>query len=202
MAGPAGRCLTGSVSACPILTTERLTMRPFRPDDLDPLFAVMTTDQVRAAFHVPDAYSRADAWAVLTSFTGLWELKGVGQWALEERGSGRFVGRAGLYWRTEPEWPGVEVGWLLDPTVWGRGYATEAGARAVEFGFHDVGERTLYSVILPENARSEAVARRLGFAPGEERVLPHFPSAAHRIWRLDRTGWAGPQDAGPELSGG
>lgn len=194
--------LTGLVSTCPTLTTERLTMRPFCAEDVDPLFAVMTTDEVRAAFHVPDDFTRANVWSVLTSFAGLWELKGVGQWALEERGSGRFVGRAGLYWRMEPEWPGVEVGWLLDPTVWGRGYATEAGARAVEYGFDDVGEDRLFSVILPENTRSEAVARRLGFAPGEERVLPHFPSAAHRIWQLDPAGWPGWPGAGPGVSGG
>jgi RimJ/RimL family protein N-acetyltransferase len=64
-----------------------------------------------------------------------------------------------------------------------------------------VGEDRLFSVILPENTRSEAVARRLGFAPGEERVLPHYPSAAHRIWRLDRSGWAGLPPAVPPLSG-
>jgi RimJ/RimL family protein N-acetyltransferase len=185
------------VPACPTLITERLTMRPFRSEDLDPLLAIMTTDEVRAAFHLSDAFSRSDVWSTLTSHVGLWELKAVGQWALEERGSGRFVGRAGLYWRAEPEWPGVEVGWMLDPAVWGRGYATEAGGRAVRHGFEEVGEVALFSVILPGNTRSEAVALRLGFTPGEERVLPHFPSAAHRIWRLDRTAWVGRLDPGP-----
>jgi len=190
------------VSACPTLTTERLTMRPFRAADVDPLFDIMTTDEVRSAFHVPDDFTRANAWSVLTSFVGLWELKGVGHWALEERDSRRFVGRAGLYWRTEPDWPGIEVGWMLHPGVWGRGYATEAGARAVEYGFDDVGEERLFSVILPENARSQAVARRLGFTPGEERVLPHFPSAAHCIWRLDRNAWSRPRQGARRLSGG
>jgi len=178
------------MSACPTLTTDRLVLRPFRPEDLDALFAVMTTDQVRAALHVPDDFTRRDAWGTMTSLAGLWMLRRVGQWALEERGSGRFVGRAGLFWRAEPEWPGVEVGWMLHPDVWGSGYATEAGARAVRYGFEEAGEDTLYSVILPENTRSEAVARRLGFAPFDQRVLPHFPSAAHVIWRLERATWA------------
>ena len=184
------------MSACPTVTTERLTLRPFRAGDLDPLFAVMTTDEVRAALHVPEDYSRAAAWGTLTSFVGLWELRHLGQWALEERGSGRFVGRAGLYWRVEAAWPGVEVGWLLDPTVWGRGYASEAGAAAVRYGFEVLGEEALCSVILPGNVRSEAVAGRLGFTAGEERVLPHFPSAAHRIWWLDRSTWAARTGAG------
>ena len=171
---------------CPTLTTERLTLRPFHADDLDPIHAIMTTDEVRTSLHLPDDFGRANAWAPLTSFAGLWELRGLGQWALEERAGGRFVGRAGLYWRPEPEWPGVEVGWMLDPAAWGRGYATEAGACAVRYGFDVLGEETLFSLILPGNTRSEAVAERLGFVPWEERMLPHFPSAAHRLWRLDR----------------
>ncbi len=175
--------------ACPTLTTERLTLRPFRAEDLDPLFAIMASDEVRAALHVPDDFTRTQTWGSLTSLAGLWELLGLGQWALEERGSGRFVGRAGLYWRPEPEWPGVEVGWMLDPGAWGLGYATEAGARSVRYGFEELGEDVLHSVILPGNTRSEAVAARLGFTPWEERVLPHFPSAAHCIWRLDRGTW-------------
>lgn len=177
--------------ACPTLLTERLTLRPFRADDLEPLHAVMTTDEVRDALHVAGGYGRGDAWASLTSYAGLWELRGFGQWALEVRDSGRFVGRAGLYWRVEPEWPGVEVGWMLDPASWGLGYATEAGARAARFGFEDLGVDALYCVVLPENTRSQAVARRLGFERFDQRVLPWFPSQPHEIWRLDRTDGAG-----------
>jgi len=177
------------VSACPVLTTERLTLRPFRADDVEPLHAIMTTDEVRRSLHVPEDYTLGSAWGSLTSFAGMWELRGLGQWALEERESGRFVGRAGLYWRVEPEWPGAEVGWMLDPQVWGRGYATEAAARSVRYGFDELGEHALFSVILHENHRSQAVARRLGYVPGEERLFPWFPSQPHVIWRLDRATW-------------
>ena len=45
------------MSACPTLTTERLVLRPFRADDLEPFLAVMTTDEVRASLHVPDDFS-------------------------------------------------------------------------------------------------------------------------------------------------
>jgi RimJ/RimL family protein N-acetyltransferase len=44
-------------------------------------------------------------------------------------------------------------------------------------------------VILPENVRSQAVAERLGFSLFEERVLSHFPSAPHGIWRLTADEW-------------
>ena len=177
------------MSHCPTLITERLVLRPFRAEDLEPFFAAMTAEGVRAALHVPDDYSRGAAWGALCSFRGMWDLRGFGQWALEERGTGRFVGRAGLHWRVEDDWPGPEVGWMLDPAVWGSGYATEAAARAVTYGFEVVGEDTLYSVILPENTRSQAVARRLGYEPGAERTLSFYPDSPHVVWRLDRARW-------------
>jgi RimJ/RimL family protein N-acetyltransferase len=183
------------VPACPTLATERLTLRPLRAEDLDPLFAVISTAEDKASIHLPDGLTRGAAWGILTAFAGLWELSGGGQWALEERSGGRFVGRAGLYWCAETARPGVEAGWMLDPSAWGLGYATEAGARSARYGFEEVGEDTLFSVILPGNVRSEAVARRLGFVPWEE-LVPHFPAAAHVVWRLERSTWKAGLSAG------
>ena len=174
-------------------------LRPFAGDDLDDLTALMTHPAVRAALHLPEETGRPQAWQSLVSLAGLWEIAGLGQWALEERDSGRFVGRAGLHLRAEPDWPGVEVGWALHPSAWGRGYATEAGAAAVRFGFEEAGAGTLWSVILPENRASQAVAARLGFTCTGARTLSHFPAAPHGLWRLDREAW----EAAPgTLSGG
>jgi RimJ/RimL family protein N-acetyltransferase len=47
------------------------------------------------------------------------------------------------------------------------------------FAHHDVDE--VFSVILPENAASAAVARRLGFGVVETRIVSHFPRAPHDI---------------------
>ena len=78
------------MSPCPTLATERLILRSFKEDDLEPFFSAMTSDQVRASLHLPDDYSMNTAWNSLLQFTGMWELKGFGQWALEERSTGRF----------------------------------------------------------------------------------------------------------------
>ena len=82
---------------------------------------------------------------------------------------------------------GIEIGWALHPDHWGKGFATEAGAAAVEYAFVHHYVDALYSVILPENTASQAVARRLGFTLWEQRVFSHFPETEHGIWRLQRT---------------
>jgi RimJ/RimL family protein N-acetyltransferase len=171
---------------CPTVETERLILRPFRDPDLDAYTALLQTPEVRGSLHLPDDIGRGQAWQQMAAWLGQWELRGTGQWALEEKASGAFVGRAGTHRPELADWPGIEVGWALHPDHWGKGFATEAGAAAVDYAFahHDVD--ALYSVILPENRASQDVARRLGFEPWQERVLSSFPSMPHVIWRLPR----------------
>src|SRR5690349_2032399 len=103
---------------------------------------------------------RDAAWRSMAVHLGHWCLRGYGQWALEERATGVFVGRAGLW---QPEgWPGLEVGWILGRAHWGRGYATEAGRAAIAYAFRELGAGEVISLIRPDNHGSIAVAQRLG----------------------------------------
>jgi len=181
--------------SCPTVETERLLLRPFEERDVDEYFGVLDAPEVRAALHLPDDIDRDTAWLQMAMWRGQWELRGTGQWAIEERATGRFVGRAGMHSPARAEWPGIEIGWTLHPDHWGKGYASEAGAAARDYAFvhHDVD--ALYSVILPENTRSQAVAQRLGFRPWQERTFSFFPDMPHVIWRLRRSDAPAPQRA-------
>jgi RimJ/RimL family protein N-acetyltransferase len=176
------------MSACPTLTTERLVLRPFVESDLDDYLAFMTAPEVRQSLRLPDSYSRADAWRGMALWLGQWELRGTGHWAVEAD-EGAMIGRVGLHRPELPDWPGLEVGWALHPEWWGHGFATEAGARAVQYAFEVVGIDELVSVILPANVRSQQVATRLGFVWTEDRVLSFSPDVLHGIWRLPRQQW-------------
>jgi RimJ/RimL family protein N-acetyltransferase len=178
------------VGACPTLATDRLVLRPLAESDLDAYAAIFMSPEVRAALHLPESYSREDAWTSMAGWLGQWELRGTGQWAVADRVSGTLLGRAGLHWPERADWPGIEVGWAFHPSSWGRGYATEAGAAAVDYGFDVVGADELFSIILPDNRRSQSVAERLGFTLVEERVMSHFPESPHGIWRLGRDEWS------------
>ncbi len=174
------------MSACPTLETENLILRPFKNEDVHGFFSMMDSREVRDALHVPDDYGPSEAFKDMAAWLGQWELRGTGHWSLEEKNSGRFVGRAGLHQPERHDWPGVEVGWALHPDFWGHGYATEAGAAATSYGFERLGVGKLFSCILAENHRSQAVAKRLGFEFMEERILEFFPKLPHQIWMLNR----------------
>ena len=57
--------------ACPTIETDRLTLRPFRDDDLEAYFAIHDTPEVRASLHLPASFDRDEAWHRLRSMRDL-----------------------------------------------------------------------------------------------------------------------------------
>jgi RimJ/RimL family protein N-acetyltransferase len=147
----------------PRLDTARLVLRPWHDDDLDGYAAMCADAAVMRHMGDGSTLDRADAWRQMAMFVGHWQLRGYGMWAVEERDTGRFIGRVGLH---RPEgWPGLEVGWMLARHTWGRGYATEAGRASLEHAWNVVGADHVISVIAPDNVASVRVAERLGEKP-------------------------------------
>jgi RimJ/RimL family protein N-acetyltransferase len=154
----------------PQLRTERLIMRGFREEDLDEWAAISADGEVTQWVGDPDGLSKEDAWRRMAYFLGHWELRGCGQWALVEQDTGELVGRAGLLY---PEgWPGLEVGWLVARSRWGRGYAPEAGRAALDWAHSALGAEHVISLIEDENERSARVAEKLGMkVEGRTRIV-------------------------------
>lgn len=100
------------------------------------------------------------AWHAIAHLLGHWMLRGYGMWAVTDGQSGALLGRAGLY---HPEgWPGLELGWLMDRSHWGQGFATEASRAAAGWAFAVLEPERLTSLIRPANVASIGVARKLG----------------------------------------
>ena len=151
------------IGALKQLETARLRLRPWRERDLDELHRIaLLPDVYRYLTGQPP--TEDETAAQLDRFRRHWDEHGFGLWAVEERSTGRFVGRIGLaYHRLWPNDP--EVGWKLDPAVWGRGYATEGGAASLAYAFETLGVDRVVSIVHPQNVRSIRVMERLGLEP-------------------------------------
>jgi RimJ/RimL family protein N-acetyltransferase len=91
---------------------------------------------------------------------GHWSVRGYGQFAVESKASGAFLGRVGLY---EPDpWPGIEIAWALARAHWGQGFAPEAATAVRDWAFGTLKLPRLVSVIIPENRASIRVAEKIG----------------------------------------
>jgi RimJ/RimL family protein N-acetyltransferase len=143
-----------------VIETDRLRLRPLRESDLDAYAAMLGDPEIMRYLGDGRTLDREDAWRHLAMLLGHWTLRGFGTWALEERGTGAFVGRAGLHYPAG--WPDREVGWALRREHWGKGYATEAARASLDHAFDTLGWERAISLIHPGNLRSIRVAERLG----------------------------------------
>lgn len=143
----------------PALETERLILRMWRNEDFE-AFAAMCADPEVMRYLGGNTMTRLEAWRHMGFMVGHWMLRGYGHFAVEEKSSGRFIGRIGFL---NPEgWPGFEIGWTLARECWGRGYAIEGARRALEYGFVELDQPHVISIIHPDNRASISVAERLG----------------------------------------
>ncbi len=144
----------------PQLSTKRLILRGFREEDLDAYAEMCGDPEVMRYIANGQPLSRWDSWRNMAMILGHWQLRGYGLWAVEERCSGEMIGRIGCW---QPEgWPGLEIGWTLRRAYWGRGYATEAARRSMDYAFEKLGQSRVISLIRLENQASRRVAEKLG----------------------------------------
>jgi len=160
----------------PTLETERLIMRAFHLTDIEEEKAFFASERSR---FVGGPIEESQVWRAVAGMAGHWQLRGFGFWALEDKATGRYMGRAGMWY---PEgWPEPELGWTLMTHGEGKGLAFEAALAARAHAYGVLGWITAISLISTGNDRSKALARRLGAAP--ESHFDHPVHGACEIWR-------------------
>lgn len=178
------------------LQTDRLVLRGWREEDRAP-FAVMNADPVVMEFF-PALLTEAESDDLVARFALEHAERGFCPWAVEERASGAFIGFVGLH--EVPTYldfsPAIEVGWRLSHAYWGRGYAREAAAAAIAFGFETLGVPEIVSLTTVGNLRSRRVMERLGMTRdfGGDFEHPRIPEGhsvrPHVLYRLAAADWA------------
>jgi RimJ/RimL family protein N-acetyltransferase len=181
--------------AIPEITTERLLLRGWREADREPFAALNADPDVMR--HFPTTLTPAASDRLVDAAMEGWAANAFGLWAVEHVEDERFLGFTGL---SRPSFeahfaPAVEVGWRLARDAWGHGYATEAAAAALGFGFETVGLDEIVSFTVPANVRSRAVMERLGMTrdPADDFDHPKLPEGhplrRHVLYRLTHDDW-------------
>lgn len=145
-----------------IIETERLILRPWREEDRADLAAMCADPDTMVDY--PKPQTRAESDVRFERYHATYERLGYCRWALRLRDGGDFVGYCGNQ-PLEPDHPigeGPEIGWRLRRVHWGKGYASESARASLRDGFERCGMSQVFSYTTTDNARSEAVMRRIG----------------------------------------
>ena len=169
------------------IETDRLVLRPPEPRDVEAHIAMMQALAVAAVLSpTQEPQERSGLWRQFAGILGHWQIRGFGFFSVEEKATGAWIGRVGP-WMPE-DWPGLECGWTIHPDHWGKGYAPEAAIASVRWAFGQFPDLVrIISVIEPQNANSQAVAKKIG----EENTGEIFEYMGYRldIWAAGREFW-------------
>jgi RimJ/RimL family protein N-acetyltransferase len=149
------------VSEQPVLTTRRLVLRPFVLDDALAVQILAGAREVAdTTLHIPHPYPAGAAEQWIATHPVTWAAGTGVTYAVADAGSGVLVGAVGL--TITPAHAHAELGYWLGVPYWNRGYATEAAAAVVDFGFARLGLHRIQAHYLTRNPASGRVMQKLG----------------------------------------
>lgn len=137
------------------IRTPRLLLRPVRPDDVEPMFQIMSHPEAMRYWSTPPHASIDQTARWIGGMVDALAAGARGDWMIEL--DGRMVGNAGF-------WKPPEIGYILHPDVWGRGLGREAVVAALDYGFTALDLEAVTADVDPRNAGSLALLEGLGFA--------------------------------------
>jgi RimJ/RimL family protein N-acetyltransferase/uncharacterized cupin superfamily protein len=165
--------------AVPTLETERLVLRKVTMEDA-PLRLAMRADPEHTRYLLVAGPPSEDevrarlAW-ILRDMT-LGRSKG---WTVVEKATGAAIGQVAIV-RIDAENRTASLAYELLTATWGKGYAREAVARVLRFGFEELSLHRLQAEIDPGNVRSRKVAEAVGLAfEGTLRGVRFFEGRHH-----------------------
>lgn len=149
-----------------ILESERLLFRPHQLADLDS-FCAMEMDLECRRYVGGYARSREDAERKFPKDQLRKVADRLAVWAAVLKSKGRYIGRCGLYPHLKSG-AGIVAGeatlsFYFGREHWGQGFASEAGAAFVKFGWEELRLSRIVAPVQVENAASVHILEKLGF---------------------------------------
>ena len=143
-----------------IIETERLLLRQFTEADAGLIFT-LNEDPERTRYTLDPVRDRAHAQESLEKvILPQYSLYNFGRWAVHTRKDLDFIGWCGLKFR--PELQETDLGYRFMKSSWGNGFATEAAFASLQYGFRQLGLKSIIGRALPANLASIRVLEKCG----------------------------------------
>lgn len=172
------------------IETERLNLRDWKPEDLNPLVAINQDKQVLQ--YLPGPLTPKETKEMIDKAKNHIHQKGYGRFSCEEKKTGTCIGYIGLGPADVNDQPYTEIGWRLSAQHWGKGYATEGAKAILHKGFTAYGLEEIISFTVRDNMRSRRVMEKIGLIQDKDGDFQHsrlpkdHPLSWHVLYRLTK----------------
>lgn len=163
--------------------SERLAMRPWRPDEAERLLDIRRRPEVARWLGDPEPWDDVEHARAMIHQWAAEEDPPLGIWAIVPDGTDLPVGTVRL--KHLPGSDEVEVGWYLHPESRGHGYAVEAAGAALRHATQ-AGIPRVWAIMWPHNRASARVAEGAGMVDLGVRPDPWYGTVSHPDSRMFR----------------
>ena len=165
-----------------VLETTRLFLRELSLE-ADGDFIARLLAHPKVMRYWPASLTREESNAWIEKQLGRYERDGCGYWLVSLKETGEPVGQAGIMMIELDDVIEAGLGYIIDFTAWGNGYATEAAAACVAYAFNSLGSDRVVAPIRPANVASARVAEKIGMIPEKTTMFAGFE---HLIYSVKR----------------
>jgi RimJ/RimL family protein N-acetyltransferase len=157
--------MTETTNSAYRIVTERLVIRCWEPADAALAKDAIDTSLEHLRGWMPWAHAEPTTLEqkvqLLRQFRGRFDLDQDAVYGIFDRAERRAIGGTGLHPRVGED--ATEIGYWIRTDSTGRGFASESTAALTRVGFEIVGFDRIEIRCDPENVRSAAIPRRLGY---------------------------------------
>lgn len=145
----------------PIITTERLLLRPFRLADARDIQRLAGDRAIAdTTLNIPHPYEDGMAEEWIEKHQARVEAGELVNFAIVLQASGELIGAMGL--QLEPRFKRAEMAYFVGKPYWGRGYCTEAARAVMDLGFGTLNLNRIHASHISRNPASGRVMVKLG----------------------------------------
>ena len=145
----------------PLIETPRLRLRPFLPADGPFVQRLAGVREVAdTTLNLPHPYPNGAAESWINTHEPRWAAQEELVLAVTLKDTGDVIGAVGITF--EPLHDRAELGYWIGVPFWGRGFASEAAAALVDFGFKELGLNRVQAHHMTCNPASGRVMLKLG----------------------------------------
>jgi RimJ/RimL family protein N-acetyltransferase len=142
------------------LETERLELRSATPADASNLLSLFSSPEVLRYLPPIPPFTLEQATQAIARRMKMEAELGYAPLIILTRDGNRFIGSGGVV--RVKDAPDVEIAYHFLPSAWGRGYATEAAAAILAFGFETLRLKEIIGLTFPDNVASWRVLEKVG----------------------------------------
>jgi RimJ/RimL family protein N-acetyltransferase len=174
-----------------VIETERLLLEPLDASRLEDFVALTAHPETMRYWRPKGAFTRDEAEQNFAASLARLQEHGFGRrWIVAKESSAGlgFTDTKHFGQSCDDVSPDeVEIGWMLTPSAWGQGYATEAASAVRDEGFHRLELESIVAVHHPANAASARIMEKIGMA--FERAVVARGGWPYRLYHLMREQW-------------